>query len=337
MEKKTIKDVAALAGVSVGTVSMAINDSPKISEGTKKLVREAVLKLDYRRNPFARSLSTSSSRTIGCLIPDFQNPFFGELAGYLQEEVDAKGYSLMLGLTNRSCEIEARMIDKFLDHGVEGLLIVPVDAGPLQLSHIHKLAQNHFPMVFVSSFYKQIPMNYVMTALQEGSYLLTKHLLDKGYNSIMLVSGDTDQVPFEQRIAGFHQAHQEKKLEVSPNQIVQAAGTSFLGGYKAVEQAMLQCSPDAVEAINDVMAMGIISSLKARGYKVPEDIAVAGYDDLSISGIQETPLSTVKQPLEAMAQASVSMLFRLIKNRMEIQKCVLLSPSLVLRKSTEHF
>ena len=335
MEKTTIKDVAALAGVSVGTASMAINDSPRISEDTKKLVREAVQKLDYRRNPFARSLSTSFSRTIGCLIPDFQNPFFGELAGYLQEEVDSRGYGLLLGLTNRSCAIEAKAIDKLLDHGVEGLLIVPVDVGPLNLSHIHKLAQNHFPMVFVSSFYKQIPMNYVMTQLQEGSYLLTRHLLEQGYRSIVIVSGDPNQVPFEQRIAGFYQAYREFNLEISPSQVIRASGNSFQGGYEAIEMALHNGKPDAVEAINDVMAMGIISRLKAKGYKVPEDIAVAGYDDLSISGIQETPLSTVKQPLQEMAHEGVSMLFQLIRNREESQKSIILSPNLVLRKSTE--
>ena len=127
MGKITIKDVAALAGVSVGTASMALNDSPKVSAETKKNVMAVVQKLGYRRDPYARSLSLSSSRSIGFLAPGFRNPFFGEVAEALQFAVEEKNNSLMFGITNDSTEQEAKLVDQFLEdafeYGISSIMI----------------------------------------------------------------------------------------------------------------------------------------------------------------------------------------------------------------------
>ena len=335
MGKVTIKDVATLAGVSVGTVSMVLNNSPKVSEEKRAIVHIAIEKLSYRRNPYARSLSLSTSRTIGFLAPGFTNPFFGAMAASLQNAVSKRGYSLMLGLTDKSSEQEARLVDQFLDHGVDGLLIIPVEEPNPKLNHIYNLIKTKFPCVFISSYYKGLKKNCVMTELYEGSYLMTSYLLDHEYKSLVLVAGNPEVITFQERINGFKQAFFDRGMIAKDSQIVEASGMSFQGGYDSISKVLSTLNPDAILAINDVMAMGIISSLKASGINVPEDVAVAGFDDLSISAIQETPLTTVRQPMDEMCNKAVDLLFDLINGNPGIEEPLYIQPEIVLRKSTE--
>ncbi|MGI5174342.1 LacI family DNA-binding transcriptional regulator [Treponema sp. OMZ 840] len=334
MSKITIKDVAAAAGVSVGTASMAINNSPRISAQTKHLVLDTVTRLNYRPNPYARSFSLSSSNTIGFLVPDLLNSFFGEMAGYLQKEVERRGKALMFGLTNESSKQEAKLTHQFIDRGIDGLIIVPVIENKPDLSHIYKLQEDNFPFVFISSYYKHISANCVMTDLYKGSYDLTLELLDSGHRYIILISGNPHLVPFAERIRGFIQAHKDRHIPFSENQIITTLSMSFQGGYDAIRKVYFARKIDAILAINDVMAMGIIGSLRACGVRIPEDVSVAGYDDISIAGLQETPLSTVHQPLDEMSRIAVDMLFRHIEGDTTITKPICLKPTLILRKSS---
>ena len=333
MSNVTIKDVAALAGVSVGTVSMVLNNSPKICDKTEEIVRDSVKKLGYRRNPYARSLSIATSHTIGFLVPDLLNPFFGEMAAHLQKAVEAKGYSLMFGLTNESSKREGRLLEEFLDHGVDGIIDVPVIDPSLDVSHFYPLMQSGYPLVFISSYYKNLSQdNCIMTNLYKGAYEMTTHLLKSGHRRVILISGNPQLVPFEERIQGFKQAHIDQGLPFSSNQIIEAKGMSFQGGYDAIKEVFDTLKPDAIFAINDIMAMGIIGSLRSCGIRVPEDVSVAGYDDLSISGLLETPLTTVKQPLEEMCDKTVNVLFSCMEGKPQKGR-LLLDPSVILRKS----
>lgn len=330
----TIKDVAALAGVSVGTVSMVLNNSPKISMPTRDLVQQAVEKLDYKRNPYARSLSLSSSDLIGFLVTDLSNPFFGVMTGFLQKEVTDRGKSLMVGLTQESITQEKILVEKVLDHGADGLIIVPVAENDPDLSHLYKLANKKFPLVMISGYYQGFPGNCVMTDLAKGSYDLTKHLLETGHVSVTLISGLPQLVPSQERIKGFVQAHTEKGIRVSSQQIVTAGSLNFEGGFEVTKRIIKNGRPDAIIAINDVLAMGALSCLKTMNIAVPEEISIAGYDDLSFSGILETPLTTIRQPIHQMCTQAVDMLFELMNGGHSVKTPVLLEPNLVLRKST---
>ena len=172
-----------------------------------------------------------------------------------------------------------------------------------------------------------------MTDLYKGSYDLTIRLLDSGHRSIILISGNPNVVPFADRIKGFVQAYKDRNIPFSNDQIITTLSMSFQGGYDAIRTVYFSRKIDAILAINDVMAMGIISSLHACGVRVPQDVSVAGYDDISISGLQETPLSTVHQPLDTMSKITVETLFRLINGERMEMKPVYLKPRVILRKS----
>lgn len=333
MENPTIKDVAALAGVSVGTVSMVLNNSLKVSEVKKALVLNAIKKLSYRRNPFARSLSMKQSKTIGFLVPDLVNPFFGELTENLQSEVEKHGYSLMIGFTNESYKREAELIEKFLDYGVDGIFYVPVSDAENDKKHFMKLVEKSFPLVSLVSYYPEIKTNCIMVDLKKGSYDITKYLLDKGHKKIFLVSGNPDIVAFSTRIEGFKEAHNDMGIKLESNQIIRSYGQSLESGYKAITDLVIKEKPDAIIAINDVMAMGILGRLKSKGMRVPDDISVAGYDDLSIDKLLETPLSSVRQPLDLVCNKGVELMLKAIESNYVLVTPEFINPSICIRSS----
>ncbi len=335
MGKITIKDVAALAGVSVGTASMALNDSPKVSAETKKNVMAVVQKLGYRRDPYARSLSLSSSRSIGFLAPGFRNPFFGEVAEALQLAVEERNNSLMFGITNDSTEQEAKIVDQFLDRGVDGLIIIPAEDSEPDLSHIRNLLNHDFPLVFLTGYYPEIPFHAVMADLAEGSYELTKGMLLAGLRNIIMIAGNPALIPFRERIEGFRRALGECGAAFDESKVIISDGMSYEGGYAAIDKVYDEIKPDGIIAINDVMAMGVISRLRSKGIRVPEDVSVAGYDDISVSSIQETPLTTVEQPIALMCSEAVDMLFAIMEGRAAPEGVVRLPVSVRHRRSAK--
>lgn len=331
-KRYTIRDVAALANVSVATVSMVLNGSEKISEQTREKVLEAVQKMDYRRNPHARSLSSSKSFTVGLAMTDLTNPFFGMMVGHIQREIDARGYNLILGMTKNSAKQEKKLVEKFLDSGVDGVLIVPVHERNPNLAHIYELSRRNLPFVYISTYYPSTTASCVMTDLAKGSYDMTRFLLEKGQRDIVLISGYRELVLSEQRIQGFQQAHAEIGLTLKPDQIIEAE-PDFQSGYDAAREIIANRRPDAIMTVNDIMSMGVMAYLHEADIRVPEDVSVAGYDDLLFSSMLETPLSTIRQPIKEMCRQAVDMLFLQMEGGMQESKQVLLEPELIIRKS----
>ena len=334
MARASIRDVAALADVSVGTVSMVLNNSNKVSIHTRMNVLDAIKKLNYKRNPYARSLSLNKSHNIGFIVTDLTNPYFGMMVGHLQQEVNSRENSLMLGMTENTVRLEKRLIESLVNSGVDGLIIVPAHERDPDIAHIHALLSQKIPTVFISSHYTGIESNCVMTDLAKGSYDMTRYLLETGHRNILYISGYRGLVLSELRIQGFVEAHRDMGLLVAPDQIVEA-DPIFQGGYSAAKQALGAKRPDAIMAINDVLCMGVLSYLHEAGLSVPDDISVAGYDDLLYSGMLETPLTTVRQPIQEMCACAVEMLFHLIHGGETNPKPLLLAPTLIVRTSTK--
>lgn len=304
----TIKDVAAYTGLSVGTVSMALNGSTKVAEKTKKTVEMAVKELGFRKNPFARSLSTKTSKIIGCIVPDITNQFYGEMVGHLQKELVERDYGMIVGFANEDRNQEARLISQFIDRGVDGIISVPVTDPKHDISQIRSLYEESFPLVFISAHYRDIPHYTVMADLEDGMYQLTFRFLKEGYRNIACVFGNLNLIPSSERLKGVKRAFDEAGVKFDSSCIYQANGVTYFGGYSVVSNFNEQKMPDVILAINDIVAMGIISALRTKGLKVPEEIKVAGFDDISNAAFLETPLTTVSQSIELMCKETVKLL-----------------------------
>lgn len=335
--KKTvsIKDVATYVGLSVGTVSMALNNSEKIADKTKSIVKKAAEELGFKKNPFARSLSTQSSGMVGCIVPDLTNNFYGEMIAHLQADLAELGYGLVVGCSNESSRLENKLIEQFLDKGVDGIISVPVSEVDPDLTEIKKLIQRDYPIVFISSYYREIPRYTVMCDLKDGMYKLAKNMFEQGHRNFVIITGNKKLVPSGERVDGLMKAVKEFDIKVDDSNFIEADKVTFIGGYSAINDIYNEKKPDLVLAINDIMAMGIISSLKSQKVRIPEDVSVTGFDDIAIAAFQETPLTTVSQSLNQMSKRAVKLLLDRINKESQEFGVDRVPAEVVLRKSTK--
>ena len=335
--KKTvsIKDVAAYVGLSVGTVSMALNNSEKIADKTKSIVKKAAEELGFKKNPFARSLSTQSSGMVGCIVPDLTNNFYVEMIAHLQADLAELGYGLVVGCSNESSRLENKLIEQFLDKGVDGIISVPVSEVEPDLTEIKKLIQRDYPIVFISSYYIEIPRYTVMCDLKDGMYKLAKNMFEQGHRNFVIITGNKKLVPSGERVDGLMKAVKEFDIKVDDSNFIEADKVTFIGGYSAINDIYNEKKPDLVLAINDIMAMGIISSLKSQKVRIPEDVSVTGFDDIAIAAFQETPLTTVSQSLNQMSKRAVKLLLDRINKESQEFGVDRVPAEVVLRKSTK--
>lgn len=343
----TIKDVAGLAGVSTATVSLVINNKEGVKAKTRERVLQAVEKLNYTPNASARKLIDQKSRMIGLVVTDITNPFFGSIVSAIDRSITERGYSLSLAVSNDSVFTESRCITRLQEERAEGIIIIPSINHDFPLTHYEHL---NTPFVFMSTYYNDIAADCVMCDLKKGSYLLTKYCLEKGRRKIFFIGGEPDAAFTRLRIEGYLQAYEEsgcphekdwiinifpdreakERLLISPEHII---NSHYTCGYNATEE-LIGKAPDTIVTVNDQIAMGAFKCLKDHGIRVPDDVWLAGYDDVMYASLLETPLTTVRQPIGEMAEKTVEVLFR----RIEKSNCkidtYLVEPVLKLRNTT---
>lgn len=329
----TIKDVAKAAGVSLGTASMALNGKEGVHEETRRRVLEVSRALGYRPNQYAKLLISKQTNTAGLIVTDISNPFFGLIIKRVEQELEAQGYGLMLGMSDGSISKEKKILRKFIDLRVDGVIIVPSHKQFPNISHLGELRERGVPLCFITTYYEDIDASCVMTDLSDGSYQLTRYLLNTGHKRLVYIMGNRATPVASLRAEGFQSAFHKAGMDPKRGEIVVDEAT-FEGGYHATDQLLKQSLPDAVLAMNDIMAMGVIKRLKEANVPVPDVVSVAGYDDLIYASLLETPLTTVRQPVDQMCARAVELLVNDMRGRQGAAEKILLKPSLVVRAST---
>ncbi len=328
----TIKDIAKVAGVSVATASMALNDKPGVNKETREKVLEVAESMYYRPNYSARNLITKKSGSIGLVVTDIRNPFFSKLVDVLNREVEKNGYSLLLGISNDRVSLERKCVDLFVGRDVEGVIIVPTIQTSPDLEHLYMLKRMKIPFVFCTTTYNGIEADVVMSDLMDGEYQLVRHLIESGRRRICFVTCDRSLLLSRQRLEGYRKAHEEASLSYNNEQIIETE-PDYEHGYD-VGRALAAGSVDAVVTVNDFLAFGVAKAFKDAGVRIPEDIAVAGYDDLLFSNLVDPALTTVKQPITEICIKTLEVLFRRIENGAEPAALHTLGPRLIVRDST---
>lgn len=330
-----LSHVAEKAGVSIATASLVFNDRPGVNKDTRERVLSAAAELGYLPNNVARSLALKSSRTIGLVITDIENPFFGSLTRYIDEYSHRKGYTLIISVSNDEPAEENRIIEGFIGDRVAGVLVVPTQVTRSEFKIYEILRKRRIPCVFSTSYYPRAKGEYVMTDLEAGSYRLTKYLLELGHRDISyLVSLDPEAPIRSLRLAGYRKAFEEKGLEPNPDWTVQCHKPDFHSGYSEAKALLATAKPDSIIAINDIMALGARKAIRESGLAIPRDISIAGYDDLIYSSISDIPLTTVHQNVEEIARLSVDMLMSRIEGEEPRDEHRLIGPELMVREST---
>ncbi|MEC5198537.1 LacI family transcriptional regulator [Arthrobacter sp. PL16] len=329
----SIKDVADRAGVAVGTVSNVLNHPTRVSSSTRERVQTAIDHLGFVRNDAARQLRAGQSRTIGLIVLDVGNPFFSSLARAAEDCAAENGSTVVLGDSGQDVEREARYIDVFEQQRVQGMLISPVgDVGP----RVETLRKRGMPVVLVDRVDAQRRCSSVSVDDVAGGYMAVRHLLEAGRRRIVFVGAKAEFQQVADRLAGARQAvkeHDDAVLEVvEADAMTVLAGRDVGGGIAQRTPGEL---PDGIFCANDLLAIGVMQAvLLIRGLRIPEDLALIGYDDIDFSASAVVPLTSVRKPTELMGRTAVELLLEEIESPSSRRRQVIFDPELVERGST---
>ncbi|MCA4135101.1 LacI family DNA-binding transcriptional regulator [Arthrobacter sp. M4] len=329
----SIKDVANHAKVAVGTVSNVLNYPDRVSKRTKERVLKAIDELGFVRNDAARQLRAGQSRTIGVVVLDVGNPFFTSVVRSAEDAAALNGSAVLLGDSGHDSDRESHYIDLFQEQRVQGLLISPV--GDIS-ERMEALRERGLPTVLLDRKADETGFSSVSVDDDAGGYLAARHLLDLGRRRLAFVGGPTSIRQVSDRLQGATRAVQEvsgARLEVldSENMTV-LAGRRV--GNKLVERDPAE-RPDAVFCANDLIALGVMQSLTMmNGIKIPDDIALIGYDDIDFAVSAVVPLSSIRQPTEALGRTAIELLAEELDTQHPQHRAVVFTPELVVRQST---
>jgi len=330
----TLKDVAQKAGVSEATVSLVLNDRPGVNPKTRARVLALAHELGYSPNAIARSLAMNKTRTIGLVVTDIENPFYGSLVHFLSEQAQKQNYSLLIAVSGDEIEKEDAIINVFLSRQVDGIIIIPSQNIRTNFHIFEMLKKRKIPFVFAISYYPNYDDGFVMSDYSTGSYKLTKYLLSLGHRKIVHLTGPNLKAPLnKERIKGYEQALDEYHISEN-SQILCCSKADFFSGYQVVKQVLEESKPDAIIAINDILILGARKAISEAGYTVPIDISIAGYDDVSFASIIEAPLTTVKQNIEEIARLTIDLVIKKIESLPIDQSRLLVQPELIIRDTT---
>lgn len=325
----TIKDVARLAGVSTTTVSHVINKTRFVAETTQEKVKAAVQELNYAPSAVARSLKCNSTRTIGMLVTQSTNLFFSEVIDGVESYCYRQGYTLILCNTGGIYEKQRDYIQMLAEKRVDGILVMCSDLTEELLAMLDRHAD--IPKVIMDWGPESSQADKIIDNSEEGGYIATKYLIDKGHTDIACLSGHFEKLACSERIAGFRRAHQEANLSVNEDWILEGnfeCDTAVLAAEKIVK---MDKRPTAVFCFNDTMALGLMSRLQQRGIRIPEDISVIGYDNIELAEYFSPPLTTVHQPKRRVGKTAFEILLERIKNKEHDKRIFEMHPEIVER------
>ncbi|HEY7736393.1 MAG TPA: LacI family DNA-binding transcriptional regulator [Candidatus Limnocylindrales bacterium] len=305
----TIRDVAARAGVSTATVSRVLAGIGTARPETREKVRAAARDLEYRPSAIARSLKLRSTRTLGLIVTDIENPYFPELVRAIENAARANGYAVLLGNASDDPEREAGYLDLLVERRVDGVIIA---ASGLGAHHRRWLANPPLPVVLVNTVAEGVPLPGVASDNRAGGRLAVEHLVSLGHRRIGHLTAAPRHVAAPERLAGARDGLVASGLSADVLPI--AAGESEVAGGERAMRDLLTGSPDltAVFAYNDLMAIGAIRAIRSAGGRVPEDVSVVGFDDVDLAAYVDPPLTTIAQSTAEMGRWAFERLARLL-------------------------
>ena len=334
MATTSVRDVAARAGVSVGTVSNVLNHPEKVSEAVAQRVHDAIEQLGFIRNDAARQLRAGHSKNIGLVVLDVRNPFFTDLARGAEDAASQAGLSLTLGNSDETSEREATYLDLFEEQRVHGVLISPFgDIG----ERLQRLRARGIPAVLVDRATGDESFSSVSVDDVVGGRMAVEHLLATGRRRIAFVGGPFGIRQVQDRAAGAREAiaeHADASLE-----IIEIEALSVIAGRGAGAAIVARDPadrPDAVFAANDLVAMGVLQALAMQGggVRVPDDVALIGYDDIDFASAAVVPLSSIRQPSALIGRTAVEILLEEAVTPGAPPRQVVFQPELIVREST---
>jgi len=331
--RTTLKDVAREADVSVMTVSRVIHKKEYIASETREKVEAALKRLKYNPNMNARTLVTKKADFLGLIVPDISNPFFGDLVKAGEGLARKRGYSVILGDSGGDPEVEKSYINAFRSRMCDAIILIAPRVDDMLIRELNKMV----PLVLVDRQMPDTDIIQVSLENKDGAFSAVEHLIGLGHKKIAFIKGPENVPNTHRREAGYTEALEKSGIPYDPLYTFQGDFTRETGVLAFDAFATLPEMPSAVFGSNDLMAFGFIQRAREKGYSIPEDFSVVGFDDIYLSALIDPPLTTVKYPIVEMGIEAIRKLFDSLESKASFTMNEQLRHKLIIRKSTKPF
>jgi LacI family transcriptional regulator len=325
----TMRQIAARARVSVGTVSHVINNSAGVREGVRKRVLDAIERLGYQPSLLARGLRRNQTTILGVIIPDISNPFFPLVVRGVEDIAYQNSYRLMLCNTDNDAHKEQVYFDELRAYRMAGLIVIPsADSRLVQMA-----SGGEIPVICLDRCPEAWKGDTVSVDNEEGAYQAVRYLLELGHRRVATITGQLHVTSAVERLKGFKRALREAGISIAP-EYVQEGRFDRLSGYEK-GMMLLQFSPrpTAIFAANDLVALGVLAALRELGLRCPEDVSLVGFDDQEMASFTNPALTTVAQPAYQMGARAAALLFERLHGEEVPRQQIVMKATLRVRDS----
>lgn len=330
-----MRDIAKKCGVSITTVSRALRNKGEISPETKERILKIADEMEYSANIPARVLAGGKSNTIGLIVADNSNPYFAKLILGIEDIAKENDFGVILYNTNEDPELEMQAHRMLIEKRVDGLIITSLRTGKDPLISLQKKG---IPFVLLNRYVESFKTDWVRSDNEYGAYSLTKLLCSLGHKRILHITGSEEISSVRERIIGYKKALKEVDIDFDPN-LIYHCDLKLDGGYRCAQRALSELDPipTAIFAYSDVIAVGVMKTLHENHIRIPEDIALVGYDNIDYSEFLEPSLTTVDQFAYEIGQKGMEILLEKIykpENEIWQEQQIIIKPKVVTRESS---
>ncbi len=330
----TLNDIANALNVAVSTVSRALQDNPRISKETRKIVRKTAEKLNYQPNVFASNLRKGKGNTIGVIIPRINRGFFSNAIGGIERVAQQYGYNVIISQTHENYEMEVQSVKALMNARVDGI-IMSLATQTDTYNHIEHIIKQEIPLVFFDRICEEFENSKVFLDDHEAGFMVTEHLIKNGCKKIAHFGGPDYINIYRDRKKGYITALEKYNLPVIKKLIFSDSLTKDKGELIAKKWLSNGDIPDGIFAASDFSALGALLVLKENGIKIPKDLCIAGISNESFTALISPSLTTVEQYSETIGKTAAEICFEQINNKTgTVTKNVMIMPKLIIREST---
>lgn len=323
-KRVSLKDIAKNVGVSTALVSYVMNGLEKekrVGPEIVKRIREEARELNYKPNQIARSLRKGSTNTIGLIVADIANPFFGQLARIVEDEAARHHFTVIIGSSDENCLKTTSLIETMLDRQVDGFIIIPSEGCS---DEIKMLVKREVPVVLVDRYLPGVEASHVVLNNLKATHEAVDHLVEKGFRRIAMIAYNSSMIHMQDRINGYKQGMKDHHLE----EAIQVKELTYNHGKEDMEKAINELltgdiKPDALLFATSLLSVTGLYVIRNLNIKVPDDIAIIGFDGNEAFDFFYSPITYIEQPLEKMGKESVRLLLSRIKGSHETEQIVL--------------
>ena len=332
MSRIRMQEIAAKAGVSLATVSRTIHSPHLVKTETREHIRQVMTEYHYVYNMTASDFSKKRSSVIGVIIPTTKGAIFSNSTQTIQEKAQEKGFSLIVGNTGYDGDVESTLLRQFQERRLAGIILTGFAIG--QESAVREVVQSGIPCVVIWETLEDSSLSFVGFNNFTAAYSMTEYLIRLKHQRIGLILGPYTKVRrARRRLEGYQAALGDNGLRYDPRMVIEKHPTLHEGEEAMRKLLSMRQPPTAVFAASDMLAVGALAAAREKGFRVPEDVSVAGFDDIDFAAFSNPPLTTVRVPASQMGKMAVEMLVEMIEGNSGEVRQITLDTELIVRGS----